>query len=93
MTIHLEADLRETHVSPICGWCRRLRDFGADRKCDAVPEGIPPDIWEGETDHRAPFPGDQGIQFEPVNQLGTDEVARWFGNDGKTKSGDQADVA
>lgn len=82
MTIHLDADLRQTHFSPICMWCSRLTDYGIGRKCDAFPDGIPPEIWEGETDHRVPYPGDRGIQFEARVQHGADEVARWFG-DGK----------
>jgi hypothetical protein len=81
MTIHLDADLRQTHFSPICMWCSRLVDYGIDRQCDAFPDGIPSAIWEGEVDHRAPYPGDQGVQFEAINQLGADEVARWFGDD------------
>ena len=40
MTINLDADLRQTHFSPICMWCDHLRDSGADRTCDAFPDGI-----------------------------------------------------
>ncbi len=81
MTIHLDADLRQTHFSPICMWCSRLIDYGIDRKCDAFPDGIPSAIWEGEADHRVPYPGDQGIQFVPRNQRGATEVAQWFSDD------------
>jgi hypothetical protein len=93
MTIHLDADLRQTHISPVCWWCSRLRENGVDRECDAFPGGIPSEIWEGETDHRVPFSGDQGIRFEPVNQRGADEVARWFGDKEQPATNDRTEVA
>ena len=64
-------DLRECSIpsiSPVCVYCRhwRLRE---GRTCAAFPEpdSIPLEIWCGENDHQAPFPGDHGIQFEPVD--------------------------
>jgi hypothetical protein len=54
--------------TPVCGQCRHLREGsrGAIPRCDAFPDGIPTVIWRGDNDHRAPFPGDHGIQFEPL---------------------------
>ena len=92
MTIHLDADLRQTRFSPICMWCSRLTDYGVDRECDAFPDGIPSTIWEGETDHRIPYPGDHGMQFAPRNERSADEVAQWFG-DATSATNDRTEVA
>ncbi len=48
----------------ICYDCIHFRGAKAG-KCDAYPEEIPEKIWAGRLAHREPFPGDQGIRFEP----------------------------
>ena len=37
-------------------------------ECDAYPDEIPDEIFiTGEHDHTQPYDGDNGIQFEPVD--------------------------
>lgn len=35
-------------------------------KCDAFPDRIPQVILSGSHDHAEPYPGDNGIQYEPL---------------------------
>lgn len=55
----------ERMFSPICFGCKH-HHFGEGR-CDAFPErdSIPPEIWLGKRSHLIPYPGDQGILYEP----------------------------
>ncbi len=48
---------------PICNSCINSK---MDGSCFAFPKGIPEKILTGEHDHTKPFPGDNGIRFEPI---------------------------
>ena len=56
-------------VEPNCFYCKHLHLAGrkAEKwKCDAFLNGIPERIVSGEIDHTDSYPGDHGIQFEPI---------------------------
>lgn len=38
--------------------------------CEAFPEGIPFEIQTGDVDHSRPYPGDNGIRYEPKPGIG-----------------------
>jgi len=48
--------------------CMICANFWGMSACEAYPEKntIPEKIITGEHDHRKPYPGDNGIQFEPI---------------------------
>lgn len=65
-----------------CGVCAHFRspldnpDGPEDaRTCDAFPAGIPEEIWENRADHRQPYEGDNGIQWEPAGDAAFPEYA------------------
>ena len=49
--------------------CIMCRHYRLAQKCNAFPNGIPKIILLGKNDHKKPFKGDNGIQFEPVKEL------------------------
>jgi len=54
-----------TVAVPICYSCVHLVNDGTfGLRCTAYPDGIPTEIIESQVDHRLPFAGDNGIQFE-----------------------------
>ena len=53
---------------PACMFCVH---FSQDqRTCVAFPGGIPLIVILGENKHESPLPGDNGIQFEPLGEMG-----------------------
>lgn len=54
--------------APQCIECQRFWTIIDPPRCEAFPDGIPDDIWNGDFNHRNPYPGDNGIQFEKVEQ-------------------------
>ena len=49
---------------PPCVGCRYFDQ--PEWNCRAFPLGIPDEIRTGRHDHRHPYPGDGGLQFEPL---------------------------
>lgn len=68
--IELDKSFAVPVYSTVCLRCKHYRPGaeGAGRQCAAFPaaDSIPLEIWRGDNKHLRPFPGDNGITFEPV---------------------------
>lgn len=54
-------------ASSQCVLCAHFEGIGPEGAiCGAFPEGIPEEIITGQHDHRKPYPGDDGIRWEPL---------------------------
>lgn len=64
----------ELIYSPICSTCKNIREpellpnWTHKQTCEAFPDGIPKEIWDGKDDHTKPYKGDHGIQYEPIKK-------------------------
>jgi len=59
-----DEDIYRGLFSPVCTFCKH-KEKDNNYKCAAFDK-IPLPIWMGNNDHRKPYPGDHGIQFEPI---------------------------
>lgn len=64
-------------ISPLCLLCEHLKR--GSMRCTAFPgeDGIPGKIWLGGYDHRVPFSGDGGVQFEPREDATPEDIENW----------------
>lgn len=56
-------------IFPMCSWCNRFNGYEPIMTCRAYPEGIPQEIINNLVDHRKPYKGDHGIQYEGVKDF------------------------
>lgn len=67
-----------TIAPPICIGCKHLQGDLRAPKCAAFPAGIPNEILLSKADHRKPYPGDQGILFDPKSPDDATYAERMF---------------
>lgn len=49
--------------------CISCKHYKGLHRCEAYSEGIPIQIFTGEHDHTNPFEGDNGVRFEPIEDV------------------------
>jgi hypothetical protein len=67
-----------TFAAPPCLFCQRFNRAKDDNTCEAFPAGIPEEIFLGDFDHRQPYPGDNDLRFEPVDQAAIEYADLFF---------------
>ena len=60
-TITIDQSFEFVKYSPVCLFCEHLID-AQNRQCRAF-DSIPIEIWNGNNDHKKPYPNDRGYQF------------------------------
>src|SRR5262245_56271575 len=78
-----DSENRYVGTSPMCEDCRHRIGFD-HLACAAFPGRISLEIWNGLRDHSTPYPGDGGVQFEPMTaedrarqRQAEDELIAW----------------
>jgi len=71
-----------SYVPPLCSGCRQPVGDLMDPKCHAFPGGVPWPILLSQKDHRQPYPGDQGIRFDPKTERDAAYAAMIFDDNG-----------
>ena len=66
MDTKIDAELAIPEYSPVCTFCRHASE--EKRRCAAFSGDIPLAIWTGKNKHTKPYPGDNGIRFEPMKK-------------------------
>jgi hypothetical protein len=72
---------------PICYNCTR-QDPEDHFKCIAFPKRIPQAIIESRADHRKPYPGDNGLLYDPIDP---DLDMRFLNHDRASRIGSNAE--
>lgn len=67
MAYQLDNPIYKLSFSPNCSYCKHLRRDGS-YSCLAFPSGIPPAIWNNDKNHNLPYPGDNGVVFEALQE-------------------------
>lgn len=76
-------------LMPMCMVCKHYTPYepakrtgekcqGFGYTCEAFPDGVPEELMWKYYDHRKPYPGDHGIQFEPQPNMA---VPPWYNDE------------